>query len=323
MHLVIENGPLRLGFYTDDLLSSGQLNIKQWYHVAYVYERLTSNQSVYVNGNLDGTRTSGLYAANSSRFILGPLPSMLVPTYREGYIDQFIYVSRVKNATELLNEATLVAYYSFDGSYNDSGPNRINNITQLSTTFDSNGRFNQSLVINSTNLSYFQTSGFYYLGQSNYSYSFSLWINPSINNGTILQVSSSSGNWCVPMIGFNKNRYLTVQTSGSNGLYSSTWNSSLLPLNKWTYVCMTYSVISGIRLFVNGSLVNSSNSTYKAYQARGERCTITVGTCLQPNKCGVNRTQIIPSQFQGKIDELKIFARELSVNDISLLATSP
>jgi hypothetical protein len=101
------------------------------------------------------------------------------------------FVSRVKNATELLDEATLVAYYPFDGSYLDSGPNNISNTINISTIFDPNGEFGQALLIGSMKPSYFQTTGFYYLGQTNYSYSFALWIYSFVNSGTILQVTSS------------------------------------------------------------------------------------------------------------------------------------
>jgi len=189
LHIVVANGNLFLGFYNDDLRGNSSLYANQWYHVAYVYNRSLPQQLVYLNGILDGSRIpNGLYTGNTSQILIGALPSMMGISDHSGVMENLIFVSYVKNASELLDEATLVAYYSFDGSYIDSGPNNINNITIISTAFDLNGRFNQALRINSQNLSYFQTTGFYYLGQTNYPYSFSLWIYPFINNGTILQV---------------------------------------------------------------------------------------------------------------------------------------
>ncbi len=189
LHIVINNGRLYLGFFSDDLVGSTILNSYQWHHVAYVYDRYASQQIVYLNGYFDGGQTpSSPYAGNASQLILGPIPLLSSVYFRNGYIDKLTFVSRVKNATELLDEAMLVAYYPFDDSYFDAGPNNISNTISVSTTFDSAGRSNQALVIDSTNSSYFQTTGFYYLGQTNYSYSFSLWIYPFINNGTILQV---------------------------------------------------------------------------------------------------------------------------------------
>jgi hypothetical protein len=189
LQILVAYGYLQLGFYGDDLRGNTLLYANQWYHVAYVYDRSPLEQLVYLNGILDGSQIlNDPYTGNASQIVLGAIPIGFGETFHSGLIENLIFVSYVKNASEILDEATLVAYYSFDGSYIDSGPNNINNITSVSTTFDLNGRFNQALLINSQNLSYFQTTGFYYLGQTNYPYSFSLWIYPSINNGTILQV---------------------------------------------------------------------------------------------------------------------------------------
>jgi hypothetical protein len=187
---VVATGNLYLGFFGDDLRGNTSLNLKEWYHVAYVYDRSALKQLVYLNGVLDGSRIPNApYTGNASQIVLGALPLITSLSFHSGVMENLIFVSYVKNASELLDEATLVAYYSFDGSYIDSGPNNINNITSVSTTFDLNGRVNQALLINSQNLSYFQTTGFYFLGQTNYPYSFSFWVYPFINNGTILQVA--------------------------------------------------------------------------------------------------------------------------------------
>jgi hypothetical protein len=43
------------------------------------------------------------------------------------YFNPTQFSFRVKNATEILNDATMVVYYSLDsGSLYDNGPNRIN-----------------------------------------------------------------------------------------------------------------------------------------------------------------------------------------------------
>ncbi|CAF4097271.1 unnamed protein product, partial [Adineta steineri] len=320
MHIGINGGRVFLGFFSDDLTGGTSLNSNQWYHVAYVYDRLSSRQIVYFEGNQDGTRvTNGFYTGTASTLVVGAIPSFGTGfVTNNGFIDKLTFVSRVKTSAELLDEATLVAYYPFDNSYTDFGPNQIINSTSVSTMFDSSGQFNQCLLINSTNLSYFQTTGFYYLGQTSYSYSFSLWIYPFVNNGTILQVSSSNS-WCVPMIGFDISGRLTIQTMSSNGVYAVSLTSGTLSLNQWTHVAMTYSTINGIQLFMNGVFM-VGNNTVTSYSASGQISTITIGTCPSPSTCAVNTTTIIPSQFRGKIDELKIFSRELSLSDIGQLA---
>ncbi|CAF0949776.1 unnamed protein product [Adineta steineri] len=320
MHIGINGGRVFLGFYSDDLTGGTSLSSNQWYHVAYVYDQLSLKQIVYLNGIQDGSRVAlGSYKGTASVLVVGAIPSFTWGVVmNNGFIDKLTFVSRVKASTELFDEATLVAYYPFDNSYTDPGPNQIINSTTVSTMFDSSGRFNQSLLINSTNLSYFQITGFYYLGQTDYPYSFSLWIYPFVNDGTILQVSSSNG-WCVPMIGFDISGRLTIQTMGSNGIYAASLTFDTLSLNQWTHVAMTYSTINGIQLFINGTFM-VGNSTVTSYSASGQISTITIGTCLSPSTCAINTTTIIPSQFHGKIDELQIFARELSLSDIGQLA---
>lgn len=123
------------------------------------------------------------------------------------------------------------------------------------------------------------------------------------------------------MIGFSNTGLLTIQTWGKYYIYATSLINETLPLNIWTHVSMTYSTTNGIQLFVNGSLVNIYNA-YTDYLASGEFCTIVIGTCLQPNVCGGYQTEIVPSQFQGKIDELKIYSRELSTSEIEQLALS-
>ncbi|CAF1690025.1 unnamed protein product, partial [Adineta ricciae] len=161
----------------------------QWYYVTYSYDPLSLQQRIYVNGIVDGIRTSNrAFQQTANVIVIGGAPLITDFFSESGFIDKLTFESRVKSSEEILDEATLVAYYSFDNSYDDIGPNQMINSTFLLTTFDSDGRFHQCLLINSTNLSYFQTTGFYYLGQTNYPFSFSLWIYPFINNGTILQV---------------------------------------------------------------------------------------------------------------------------------------
>jgi hypothetical protein len=191
LHVVVGNGYLRLGFFDDDLLSVTRLTIKRWYHIACVYDRAASKQLIYLNGILDNSRTSNSeYRGDSKQLQIGPLPALSwVPSYN-GLIDKLTFVLRAKTASELLDEATLVAYYPFDGSFADLGPNQITNISNMSTTFDDNGRSQQALVIGATGNSCFQTTGYYYLGQSNYSFSFSLWIYLYSSSGTILTVVS-------------------------------------------------------------------------------------------------------------------------------------
>lgn len=119
------------------------------------------------------------------------------------------------------------------------------------------------------------------------------------------------------MIGFNQSGFLTAQTWGEAGFYAVSAETTT-PSSLWTHVSVTYSTELGIRLFINGNLV-SSNSTYSDYSASGQMCTITVGTYLPPNIVMPINSAILPEQYRGKVDELKIFSRELTLDEISRL----
>ena len=188
LHLLVRNGYLYLGFYADDAMGITQLTADIWYHVAFVYNRFSPMQLIYLNGNLDVSRVpSNSYTGVTNQLLVGAVIRSGGMAPFNGYIDEMIFVSQAKSSVELLDEATLVAYFSFDNTLLDSGPNKMKNINSVNVLFDPAGRLNQALVID-TNNSYFEMLGFYYLGQSNYSFSISLWIDPFSANGTLLQV---------------------------------------------------------------------------------------------------------------------------------------
>lgn len=188
LYLTVRYGKLLFSFYINNITGSSSLTSNVWYHVAYVYDRVALTQSVYLNGVLDGILVStSIFQSNASQMWIGASPYTSTYPNPFAYMDELIIVPRARNASELLDEATLVAYYNFDNSFLDSGPNKIKNVSGTNVQFDANGRINQALLFNS-NYSFFQTTSFYFLGQWNYPYSFSLWIYPFATKGTLIQV---------------------------------------------------------------------------------------------------------------------------------------
>ena len=122
------------------------------------------------------------------------------------------------------------------------------------------------------------------------------------------------------MIGFNATGQLIIQTLGRYGIYATSSSSGILSVNQWSHVSMTYSTTNGIRLYVSGQLMNNYTA-FTDYAASGKMNMIIIGTSLWPNTCPIYQTNNIAlSQFRGKIDELKIFSRELSANEVAQLA---
>jgi hypothetical protein len=190
LYFSVRYGQLFASLYISNVSGNSVLTSNIWYHVAYVYDQVALTQSIYLNGELDGIlSSSNIFHSNASQMLIGASPYTNNYPNPFAYMNEMIFVPSVKTASELLDEGTLVVYFQFDNSFIDSDPNKIKNGSGTNVQFDPNGRVNQALLINSTN-SFFQVSGFYFLGQSNYPYSFALWIYPFITDGTIIQVLS-------------------------------------------------------------------------------------------------------------------------------------
>lgn len=71
LHYQIRNFLLQLAFFADDLMGSTTIQSNVWYHVAFVYDYPTSTQMIYLNGRLDGIRTSMVYQGTSGDIVIG------------------------------------------------------------------------------------------------------------------------------------------------------------------------------------------------------------------------------------------------------------
>jgi len=91
----------------------------------------------------------------------------------------------------------------------------------------------------------------------------------------------------------------------------------ILPLQVWTHVVTSYSATNGLRLWVNGTLVSSLNPF--TYGSSGVPDTITLGSSLNgTSTCYTG--PIETGQFYGKMDELRVYSRELNASDVYTLA---
>ena len=219
------------------------------------------------------------------------------------------------SAQEILREATLTVDYTFDNTLLDNGPLGING-TGVNYTFSNAGRMNQSLSL-SINGSYVQATGLVLLGTSGQSYSFSIWIKPTIvTEGTLIHVSQNTTGfgWCIPMLGFTNTSQIGVQS----------WNLSSVGLigpvitpDVWTHITVTYSSTNGLRLWINGTQYGSNTSPYN-YAAADAPVTVTIGSSLGGTLCATGTIKM--GQYYGYVDEFQLYSRELSSSDIYNLA---
>ena len=174
-------------FWGDDVVGSTFIATNKWYHMALVYDMTLARKTIYLDGVLEAQSPSSPLAVSSSCLTFGCLTvnnTLSYGAYFNGYMDSVIYNSRVKNASEILDDATLVGYYRFQpgAPTADSGPNGINGIMTggaMSVVGMSNYAMNFP-----TNGAYFQITGLVLMGTTNHAYSLSLWVKiTSVNGG--------------------------------------------------------------------------------------------------------------------------------------------
>ena len=91
----------------------------------------------------------------------------------------------------------------------------------------------------------------------------------------------------------------------------------VVPFESWTHVVTSYNPITGMRLWVNGSL--SAASGRFNYISSSVPNSITLGSSLSGTPiCATGPVR--KGQFYGIIDELRIYSRELSASDVYTLA---
>lgn len=316
-----------MGFNLNDLQGVTTLVSATWYHVAFVYNYETFQQIIYLNGiqeRISSSSSQPYQGQNGTTQIGVSQSSTTSSTYFNGYIDNVRLTTRAKSAAEILDAATLMAYYSFDlpNQSLDRGPNGLHG-TRTNTALVS-GRSNQAIRFTGTN-SFFQAYGFYTLGWgvvSNRPFTIALWINPSsIASSTIVQISpfqnsSFSPAYILNMIGFwavsgTVNGQLVTQLYAWPDVFGP-----FLPLNTWTHVAFTYSTTRGNTQYVNGVSVGSTgavghNNVYSTIQWLHLGYTFCWSSGYIP--C---------TGYQGAVDELYVYNRELSAAEISALANS-
>ncbi|CAF3682356.1 unnamed protein product, partial [Adineta steineri] len=143
LQMMIRDLQLTLDFYTDGVTGTTLLRAYTWYHVAFVYDYPSKTQTIYLNGYQDASGISKQpYLGTSGSINIGIL------------IDQVSLTMAAKSAHDILNDATLTSWHSFDSEITyDSGPNKLPGTAVHVTLVP--GKVNQGLNFN-LNSSYYQ-----------------------------------------------------------------------------------------------------------------------------------------------------------------------
>lgn len=310
LYVGIRNYTIYMGFMLDDVGGATPLTNNTWYHVAYVYDYSSQTQSVYLQGILDGRKTSaGPYQGQSGSIFIGT--SNLASSGYFGRIDDLKIITMAKSSTDILDDATLVAYFSFDGTTlaEDMGPNKL--YGSLSNVNVYVGKISRGLSF-SGSLSYFQAYGCLYFTLANKPYSFAMWIYPySVSGGNILQKSRYNTGIipCNQLIGFSSIGQIVFNVPGGSILVGSS-----ISVNRWTHIGYTYSQTNGLIMYING--VRYATTGASSYSASTGIDWLNVGW----GGSGCALAPIVNNYFQGLIDEFYVYRRELTASEIASLA---
>ena len=188
---------LYFGFFNDDTVGVTNLALNTWFHAAFVYDYSTGKRFIYLNGVQDASTTAAQILSVVAVNISMGWALTSANMYYGGYMDHLTVSLRAKTACEVLQDATLSAYFPFDSTSSaltDSGPNFLT-ATGSGYTISA-GHLNSAIFFNSIG-SYAQIVGVRVLGQTSASsftlpFSISVWLNPTVANGSVLHVSSTN-----------------------------------------------------------------------------------------------------------------------------------
>ena len=316
-HFLIRSSKLHVGFSLNDLAGLTTLSVNTWYHVTFVYDSSARQQILYLNGIQDNIKSNAAaYQGTNGSFVIGSGTYFPSTTYFNGYIDNVKITTRAKTAAEVLTVASLTAYYSFDlpNPTNDNGPNGLNGTSVNAATVT--GRVNQGLQFTGTS-SYFRAYGFYQAGFgviSNRAFSIAMWVSVSSYRGsTFVQMSTSeTGGSCFNMMGVwsytNNAAHFIAQGYAWPRIYGSP-----VTLNQWTHLAWTFTLTNGYSLYING--VYFGTTGYYSHSASGSITWLQLGYSFSCSSAVISNTG-----FQGIIDEVYIFNREITAAEVYALA---
>jgi hypothetical protein len=248
-------------------------------------------------------------------------------------INQFtISAGYVRSACEILDDASLLAYYPFSttGTLNDYSVNLCNGIASGIAAVSA-GRVGQAISFVS-NTSYFQSECFPKTRNYYPAFSVSMWINPTstTGGGSLVHISSlSNGNGtCYDLLGLTSSGAIVAQwIAGAPSLNST--SGPIIPANTWTHIAVVYQSSNGVRLYVNGQYSSSSLNTggFNVYEFGGAPAPwyMTLGNISPagsptPVNCLSGSPAVASGAFLGAIDEFRLYNRDLNSEELCVLA---
>jgi hypothetical protein len=344
--LILTNGTFVFSFNVNDLSTiNNTILANTWYHIVCTYNTSSRQRQIYVNGSLSASDISASSpTCSSGSFKIGYISTITGYNFI-GNLDDFRVYNKILSSQEIYDlyniyqntqksyqlsnyniSSGLIAWYKFNNNYNDSSGN--NTLTAAgSFSFDSINFKNNQYSVAQTTLSGSQTANTIYLESTsanlnltNKSFSISFWIKMSIPDTSttfrILSFGNVGTNGNMILIGwFNTYFRLSFYNDNLNiPPYSSPQIENEIN-NRWVHLCFTFNNITKFReIYVNGIKLAFGTSTNIP----------TVSSIFRIGHTPSLASGVLDynASFVGNIDDLRIYNRVLTQDEINLLNIS-
>jgi hypothetical protein len=214
-------------------------------------------------------------------------------------------------------QSDLVAYYPFDGNANDKSGNHHHGIIHgdVLSGYNRFGNGVRALYFNGVNSS-IEIPGEAFAFNS--LLSLSLWIRPFIwtGSGTILDKSVAVTNGGFRLIRLTSNSNTVFEWIRTPAAVIATGSPMKTPTDKWTHITVVFDH-SAFRHYVDGMLNSSTSySSPISYIKSSRNLPLLFGAT---NGGITDPASNLANYFRGLIDDVMIFNRSLSTEDVQLL----
>lgn len=183
----IIDGSAAMHIYGTHLRSPRKLKYSEWQYVTFVFDQQNLSMIIYIDGILSVQGVIQYLEHEKFEIKLTSIGEYDAFNQYNGLMDQLSIAFINKSNIDILDEATLVVYYNFEGDdqknsflFKDISANSIraqgSNVSYLVGSRYPN---QNTLLLYNPSLSYFQSGGFVLLSTYNYSYSYAVWLNVS------------------------------------------------------------------------------------------------------------------------------------------------
>lgn len=208
----------------------------------------------------------------------------------------------------------LLAWWRFQGNPNDSSGNNYE-LTLVGATYgdDINGNANSALSLDGVND--YADAGNVLNFDYNEPFSISIWVNtPDVSSYQHLIVKRDSpGNLPGYQFAIKQDAELAFQLSDGNGRIS-VHSDGVLSVDTWYHLVVTYdgsADAGGVSMYIN-----------TAIQTNDVIVNNLTTTTTNTNAFQIGIRDSTDSPFQGRIDNVRIYNRELSADEVSLIYNS-